>query len=151
MISGRARRTRIKPTPYQKSFELAAGTQSRFVNFQATYKQFSLITISSVYNRNYQHRSVYDSYNTELASAKIKSVQLENASDTYSTFNTVKFDTGYANEKYLVYMQFVSRYCKGSSIVPLSNYANNPTFQELPNMKHYETLFIDLTRRRLHR
>ena len=151
MISGRARRTRIKPTPYQKSFELAGGTQSRFVNFQATYKQFSFITISSVYNRNYQHRSVYDSYNTELASAKIKSVQLENASDTYSTFNTVKFDTGYANEKYLVYMKFVSRYCKGSSIVPLSNYANNPTFQELQNMKHYETLFIDLTRRRLHR
>ena len=104
-----------------------------------------------MYNRNYQHRSVYDSYNTELASAKIKSVQLENASDTYSTFNTVKFDTGYANEKYLVYMQFVSRSCKGSSIVPLSNYANNPTFQELQNMKHYETLFIDLTRRRLHR
>ena len=119
MISGRARRTRIKPTPYQKSFELVAGTQSRFVNFQATYKQFSFITISSVHNRNYQHRSVYDSYHTELASAKIKSVQLENASDTYSTFNTVKFDTGYANEKYLVYMQFVSRYCKGSSIVPL--------------------------------
>ena len=48
-------------------------------------------------------------------------------------------------------MQFVSRYCKGSNIVPLSNYANNPTFQELQNMKHYETLFIDLTRRRLHR
>ena len=151
MISERVRRTRIKPTPYQKSFERIAGTQSRVVNFQASNKQFSFITISSVYNKNDQHRSVYDSYNTELESAKIKRVQLENASDTYSTFNTVKFGTSYANEKYLVYMQFVSRYCKGSSIVPLSDYANNPTFQELPNMKHYETLFIDLRRGRLHR
>ena len=150
MISECVRRTRIKPTPYQKSFELIAGTHSRVVNFQATNKQFSFITISSVYNKNDQHRSVYDSYNTELASAKIKSVQLENASDTCSTFNTVKFDTSYANEKYLVYMQFVSRYCKGSSIVLLSDYANNPTFQELPNMKHYETLLIDLRHGKLH-
>ena len=26
-------RTRIKPTPYQKSFELVVGTESRVVNF----------------------------------------------------------------------------------------------------------------------
>ena len=48
-------------------------------------------------------------------------------------------------------MQFVSWYCKGSSIAPLSDYANNPTFQESPNMNDHfspadETLFIDLRR-----
>ena len=33
LISERALRTGIKPIPYQKSFELVAGTESRVVNF----------------------------------------------------------------------------------------------------------------------
>ena len=65
-------RTRIKPTPYQKSFELVVGTESRAVNFQAANEQFSFLTILLVYDRNDQHRSVYDSYDMELASTKIK-------------------------------------------------------------------------------
>ena len=63
-----------------------------------------------VYDRSDQHRSVYDSYNTELASAKVKKVQLENASNTHSSYNTVKFDTSNAHDKYLLYMQFVAWY-----------------------------------------
>ena len=77
MLSERVLRTGIKPTPYQKSFELMVGTESRVLNFQATNKQFSFLTISLVYDRSDQHRSVYDSYNTELASTKIESLQLE--------------------------------------------------------------------------
>ena len=61
-----------------------------------------------MYDRSDQHSSVYDSYSTELAITKIKSVQLENASNTYSSFNTVKFDTSDAHDKYLLYMQFVA-------------------------------------------
>ena len=151
MLSERVLRTGIKPTPYQKSFELVVVTKSRVVNFQAANKQFSFLTISLVYDRSDQHRSVYDSYNTELANTKIKKVQLENASKTYSSFNTVKLDTSDAHGKYLLYIQFAAWYCKGSSIVPLSDYANNLTFQELPDLNDYftnsdEKLFINLRR-----
>ena len=90
-----------------------------------------------MYDRSDQHISVYDSYNTELPSTKIKSVQLENTPNTYSSINTVKFDTSDAHDKYLLYMQFVVWYCKVSSIVPLSDYANCLTFQELPDLNYY--------------
>ena len=150
MLSERVLRTGIKPTLYQKSFELVVGTESRVVNLQAANKQFSFLTISLVYGRSDQHRSVYDSYNTELASTKITSVQLENVSNMYM-FNTVKFDKSDAHDKYLLYMQFVLWYCKGSSIVPLTDYANNLTFQEFPDLDDYftnsdEKVFIDLRR-----
>ena len=55
------------------------------------------------------------------------------------------------HDKYLLYMEFVAWYCKGCSVVPLSDYANNLTFQELPDLNNYftnsdEKLFIDLRR-----
>ena len=75
ILSERELGTGIKPTLYLKSFELVVGTESRAVNFQAANKQFSFLTISLVYDRSNQHRSVYDSYNVEFASTKIKSVE----------------------------------------------------------------------------
>ena len=79
VLSEHVPRTWIKPAPYQISFELVIGTESRVVNFQAANKQFSVLVISLVYDKNDQRRSIYDSYNTELASTKIKSIKLENA------------------------------------------------------------------------
>ena len=84
MLSEHVLRTGIKPTPYQKSFELVSGTESRVVNFQAVNKQFSFLSSSLVYDKSDQHRSIYNSYNAELASTKIKSIKLEIASNTYS-------------------------------------------------------------------
>ena len=108
MLSEHVLRTGIKPTPYQKSFELVSGTESRVVNFQAVNKQFSFLAISLVYYKSDQHRSTYDSYNVVLASPKIKSTELENTSNTYSSFNSVKFDTSDVHDKYLLYTQFVA-------------------------------------------
>ena len=119
-LSEHVLRTGIKLTPYQKSFELINGTEPIAVNFQAANKQFSFLTISLVYDKSDQHRSIYDSYNFELASTKIKSIKLENVSNTYSLFNSVKFDTSDAHNKYLLYTQFVAWYCNGSSIASLS-------------------------------
>ena len=79
VLSEHVPRTWIKPAPYQISFELVIGTESRVVNFQAANKQFSVLVISLVYDKSGQRRSIYDSYNTELASTKIKSIKLENA------------------------------------------------------------------------
>ena len=139
-------RTGIKPTLYQKSFELVAGTESRVVNFQGTNKQFFFLSISLVYDKSDQHRSISDSYNAELASTKLKSIKSENASKTYSSFNSVKFNTADAHDKRLLYSQFAAWYCKGSSIAPLLDYAHNPTYQELPTMSEDEKIFIDLRR-----
>ena len=79
-----------------------------------------------------QHRSIYDSYNAELGSTKTKSKKLENVSNTYSSFNNVKFDASDSHDTYLLYTQFVAWYCKGSSIALLLDFAHNP---ELPTIK----------------
>ena len=151
LISEHVLRTGIKPMLYQKSYKLIAGTESKVINYQVANKQFSFLSISLVYDSSDQHRRIYDSYNAELASTKIKTVQPENASNTYSSFNTVKFDASDEQDKYQLYMQFIAWYCKGSSIVPLSDYAHNPTIQELPKMNEYfasgdEKMFINLRR-----
>ena len=93
MISEDVLRTGIEPTPYQKPFKLVTGTQSRVANFQGANKQFSFLSISFVYDKSNQNRSIYDSYYAKLASTKIKSIKLENASNTYRSFNSIKFDT----------------------------------------------------------
>ena len=102
-----------------------------------------------MYDKSDQHRSIYNSYNAELASTKIKSIILATASNTYSTFNSVKFNTSDPHDKFLLHNQFVAWYCKGCSIVLLSDYANNPVFQELPSRSKYfmpanKKIFIEL-------
>ena len=148
-------RTGIKPTPYQKSYELIVGTQSRVIDFTGENKQFSFFTILLVDDNSDQHRSIYDSYNVERASKNIKSITLENASNTYSTFNSVKFDTEDSQDQFLLYSQIAAWYCKGSNITPLPNYANTPVFQELPTQSEYfttadEKIFIDLRREKVY-
>ena len=61
-------------TPYQKSFELIAGIKSRVVNFQRADKQCSFFSISLVYDKSDQHRSIYNSYNADFAGTQIKSI-----------------------------------------------------------------------------
>ena len=72
--SKRVIRTGIKPTPYQKSYEVNVGTQSNVAEFKGVNKQFSFLEISLVYDKSEQHNSVYDSYNAELAATHITSV-----------------------------------------------------------------------------
>ena len=99
---------------------------------------------------SHQHKSIYDSYNAEVA-ATVSSIRLENVSDTYSEFNTVKFDLTDNHEKQIMYSAFITWICNGSSITPLSDYAHNPIYQEEPRKNKYftdsdERLYIDLRR-----
>ena len=80
MQSEHVLRTEIKPTPYQKSFKLVTGTESQSVDFTRGNEQFSVFSISLVYDNSNQYRSIYESYNAELVSTKIKSITPENAS-----------------------------------------------------------------------
>ena len=101
------------------------------MDFTIVNKQFSFFANSLLYNKTNQHRSIYDSYNSELANTKIKSITFENAFNTNSTFNSVKFDTSNPHDKFLLHNEFVVWCYKGSSIALLSNYASNPVFLEL--------------------
>ena len=69
--------TGIRATAYQKSFELVARTESQVVEFQDSNKRFSFLAISLVNDKSNQLRSIYDSYNGEVASTIIKLIQLE--------------------------------------------------------------------------
>ena len=102
MISNKVLRTGIEKTPHQKTYELICGTQSRTITFESSNKQFSLLEISLIFDSSRQHKSMYDSYNAEVASTTVSSIRLENASDTYSEFNTVKFDQTDEHDKHNV-------------------------------------------------
>ena len=152
--SKRVLRTAIKATPYQKSYEINVGSQSYVVEFKGTNKQFSFIEISLVFDKSEQHNSVYDSYNFELAATMIGSVQLENLNNKYGEINR-KYDLTDEHDKYLMYINFVAWATGGSSVGPLTQFANNPVYKELRKYETYykagvsdERLYVDLRRGR---
>ena len=87
MISNQVLRTGIKYSPYQKSYELVAGSQSKTFTFTNAFKQFAFLEFSLVFDKSDQHLNIYDSYNAETAAVSIKYIKLQNASSTYSEFN----------------------------------------------------------------
>ena len=78
--------------------------------------QFSL-----VFDKSDQHLNIYDSYNAAVAATNIKYIKLENASNTYSEFNTIKFDLEDEEDHFDLYNAFVAWVTKGSSTVPKSD------------------------------
>ena len=121
MISEQVLRTGIKYFPYQKSYELVAGSQSKNFTFTNAFKQFAFLEFSLVFDRSNQHLNIYDSYNAEVAAVSIKNIKLQNASNTYSEFNTIKFDLEDEEDRFTLYNAFVAWVTKGSSIVPESD------------------------------
>ena len=88
--SKKALRTGIKVTSYQQSFEINIGFQNLFVNFVGANRQFALLELSLVYDKNDQHKTIYNSYNAEVATKKIKSLKIGNSSSTYALRNEIK-------------------------------------------------------------
>ena len=153
--SKRVLRTGIKPTPYQKSYEVTVGTQTNVVEFKGVNKQFSFLEISLVYDKSEQHNSVYDSYNAQLAATHISSVQLENLNNKYGEINR-KYDLTEEHDKHLMYKNFVGWATgQGCTVGPLTQYANNEIYKELikyenyyPKTKSDENLYDDIRRGR---
>ena len=153
MISNNVLRTGIQLTPYQKSCEMVRGSQSRTVTFEASARQFYFLEFSLVYDSSEQHKSIYDSYNTEVAAVQISSINFENASDTYSEFNTIKLDLKDERDRYILYSVFTAWICKGLSNIPLADYAHNITYQKAVRQEKYftdsdEKVYIDIRRGR---
>ena len=151
MISNQILRTGLKLSPYQKSYELIAGAQSKTFTFTNAFKQFEFLEFSLVFDESDQHLTTYGSYNAETAAVDIKYIRLQNASNTYSEFNTIKFDLTNEEDRYVFYNAFVAWVTKDSSIVPEADYLHNKTKQELPNRNTYftdsdEKVYIDIRR-----
>ena len=153
--SKRVLRTGIKPKPFQKTFEINVGSQSHVAEFKGSNKQFSFLEISLVYDKSVQHNSIYDSYNAELAATHTGSVQLENLNNKYGEINK-KYDLTDEHNKYMMYRNFVAWATgQGSSVGPLTQYANNDIYKELIRYEKYykksesdEKLYVDLRRGR---
>ena len=151
MISNQLLRTGIKYFPYQKSYELVTGSQPETFTFTNAFKQFAFLEFSLVFDKSDQHLNIYDSYNAETAATSIKYLKLQNASNTYSEFNTIKLDLTDEEDRYILYNAFVAWVTKGSSIVPESDYLYNEVRQELPTRNKYftdsdEKVYIDIRR-----
>ena len=129
--------------------QLVVGAQSKTLTFTNVFKQFAFLEFSLLFDRSDQHLSIYDSYNAEVAATNIKSIKLQNASNTYSQHNTIKFDLEDEEDCFTLYNSFVVFVTKGSSIVPESDYVYNKVRQQLPNRKTYftdsnEKVYIDI-------
>ena len=150
-ISNQVLRTGIFLTPHQKSYELVVGAQSKTFTFQNSFKQFAFLEFSLIFDRSDQHLNMFDSYNAEVAATQIKSIKLQNASNTYSRYNDIKFDLEDEEDRFTLYNSFVAFVTNGSSIVPESDYVYNDIKKELPNRKKYftdsdEKVYIDIRR-----
>ena len=87
-----------------------------------------------------KHTTIYDSCNRELTYQTIKTLQLTNFTEIYSLTSEKKYDIDNLTQKHLLYKQFVAWNCNGSSVAPLTEYMNNPIFQELPDEDTYFSL-----------
>ena len=106
---------------------------------------------SLVFDKSDQHLNIYHSYNAETAAVSIKYIKLQNASNTYSEFNTIKFNLEDEEDRYVLYNAFVTWVTKGSSTAPESDYLYNEVRQQVPTRHKYftdsdERVYIDVRR-----
>ena len=136
--------------PLQKTCEISTGQDSIDIDLLGANRQLDWVEFSLVYDKSDKHTVIYDSYNHELAAKRIKSVRLSNFTEIYSLTNEKKYDVNDLTQRHLLYKQFVAWSCDGSSVAPLSDYLNNPVFQELPSEDEYfdvrsdERMYLEL-------
>ena len=98
-------------SPYQVLFEMNAGAQSSKALFEGAQSQLEWIKISLVYDKSYQHQTIYHSYDAELAAKFIKNVQLENASSTYSLTGQLEYEVYNEEDLQWLYQMFIAYNC----------------------------------------
>ena len=130
-------------TLIQKTYEANIGQDSLDIDFLGANRLFDWIELSLVYDKSDKHTTIHDSYNVEMASKIIKSVKLTNFTEIYSLANEKKYDKDNLTQKHLLYKKFVAWSCNGSSAAPLTDYINNPVYQELINKDDYFDITSD--------
>ena len=103
-----------------------------------------------VYDKSDQHATIFDSCKFELAAKATKSIKLCNFTEIYSLTNEKKYTIYNLTQKHLLYKQFAAWSSNRSSAAPLSDYINNPIYQELIDEEDYnevkrdERVYLDL-------
>ena len=114
-------------------------------------RQFDWLEISIVYDKSYQHSTIYDSYDLELAAKLISSIKFENTSTTYSLTGKL-YELDREDEKFLLHQMLVAHACDGCSSAPLTQNKNNPIYQEITAESKFCTnerddrIYIDMQR-----
>ena len=149
MILKKILRMGVQKSPLQKSYEISVGSDSINVEFFGSNRELDWIEISLIYYKSDKLLTIYDSYNVELAAKQIKSVAPENFTEAYSLTNKKKDDVDNSTQKHMLYKQFVAWSCNGCSIALLTDYINDPIYQELLDESDYfaksgERIYLDL-------
>ena len=116
-----ALREGILLSPYQQLFEINTGTQTYTCTFKGVQRQFDWLEISIVYDKSFQHATIYDSYDLEIASKLIKTIKFENVSTTYSLTGKLSFDLEKDDDKNILHKMLVAKACM---VVVLRHYHN---------------------------
>ena len=95
----------VLPAPYQQLFEVNKGIQSLTLTFKGAQRQFDWLEISLVYDKNYQHLTIYDSYDT---------------TSTYSLSGKLEYNCKNEDEKNILYKMFIAYNGNGCSTTPLN-------------------------------
>ena len=120
------------------------------IDFLGANRQFDWLEISLVYDKSDKHTIIFESYNHELAAKRIKSLKLSNFTEISSLTNGKKYDINNLTQRHLLYKRFMAWSCGGSSVALLSDYMDNPIFQELVSEDDYvgvksdERMYLDL-------
>ena len=76
--------------------------------------------------------------NAEVTATKIQLLTLENTSLTYSLTEGLEYNSDKKDDKHWLYAMFVAYQCgPSSSTAPLTEYANNEIYQELPKERNF--------------
>ena len=92
-----------------------------------------------MFDKSDKHTSLYDNYNAELAAKYIKLVKLSNFTKICSLTNEKKHGMNNLTQKLLLYKQLVALVCNDCSTTPLTDYINNPVYQELIDEDQYDS------------
>ena len=124
-----ALRQGVLPFPSQQLFKINKGTQNFTFTFKGAQRQFDWLEISIVYDKSYQHTTIYDSYDLQLAAKLIQTIKFKNTSTTYSLAGKLFFDIEKEDDKNIICKMLVSYNCQGCSCAPLAQYKSNEIYQ----------------------
>ena len=88
---------------YQQLFEMNTIVQSLNVSFKGAQRQLEWMEMFLVYNKSYQHQTIYGSYDVELGLQFIQNVKFENTSSTYSSTRQLEYNQKNEEEKQWVW------------------------------------------------
>ena len=123
-----ALRQGVLESPYHQVFEVNTGMQDFTCAFKGAQRQFHWLETLVVYDKSYQHTTIYDSFDLKLAAKLIKIIKFENTSTTCSLTGKLSYDLSRENEKCLLYKMLVARSCEECSSAPSTQNKNNPIY-----------------------